>query len=312
MLYLTEDDIRRLLPMREAVRLMRETFQALAAGAALNQPRRRLFLPTGSVLHSMAGAFGDYFGTKIYSAHARHGAHFFFLLFDAANAQPLALMEASHLGQIRTGAASGYATGLMALPDAATLAIIGSGFQARTQLEAILAVRSIREARVWSRTPDKRQRFAAEASAQFAIPVTAAGSAEAAVRGAEIIVTATWSKDPVLETGWVHPQAHVNAMGSNRADRRELPAGLLERASLIAVDSIEQSRIEAGELLLAWSEADWHSPRLVELKDLAAGWDRRSRTGITIFKSNGLGVEDVAAGAYVYEKAKEAGIGRSL
>ncbi len=144
MLYLTEDNVRRFLPMREAIRLMRETFEALARGSALNQARRRLALPTGSVLHSMAGAFGNYFGTKIYSTHARHGAHFFFLLFDAATGQPLALMEANHLGQIRTGAASGYATDLMAPPEAATLAIIGSGFQARTQLEATLAVRPIR------------------------------------------------------------------------------------------------------------------------------------------------------------------------
>ncbi len=142
--------------------------------------------------------------------------------------------------------------------------------------------------------------------------MTAADSAEAAVRGAEIIATATWAKDPVLEAGWVHPQAHVNAMGSNRADRGEIPAALLAQATLVAVDSLEQSRIESGDLLLAWSEADWRQPKLVELKDLASDWDRRSRTGITIFKSNGLGVEDVAAGAYVYEKAKEAGLKHAL
>src|SRR5919198_706718 len=104
MLYLTEEDVIRLLPMDECVRLMKKTFEALANGTAINQPRSRMYLPTGSVLHSMAGAIGNYFGTKIYSAHARHGAHFYFHLFDAGTARPLALIEANYLGQIRTGA----------------------------------------------------------------------------------------------------------------------------------------------------------------------------------------------------------------
>ncbi len=144
MLYLSEADVQELLPMREAVDVMRRTFEALAQGRAQNQPRRRLILETGSVLHSMAGAYGSYFGTKFYSTNPRYGAHFYFILYDAKTAQPLALMEANHLGQIRTGAASGYATDLMSNPRAETLGIIGSGFQARTQLHAIRAVRPIK------------------------------------------------------------------------------------------------------------------------------------------------------------------------
>src|SRR5258707_14689657 len=126
MLYLTESEVTQLLPMNECIRLMRSTFEALREGAAQNQARRRLVLPTGSVLHSLAGAYGDYFGTKFYSSNPRHGAHFFFMLYDAKTAVPLALMEANHLGQIRTGAASGFATDLMAKPDARSLGIIGS------------------------------------------------------------------------------------------------------------------------------------------------------------------------------------------
>src|SRR6202046_4802440 len=114
--------------MREAVRLMRETFAELRSGAALNQPRRRLILPTGTILHSMAGAWGKYLGTKVYATNPKHGAYFFFLLFDAETALPLAHMEANYLGQIRTGAASGYATDVLARPDASVLAILGSGF----------------------------------------------------------------------------------------------------------------------------------------------------------------------------------------
>src|ERR1700694_1576598 len=135
MLFLTEAEVRELLPMPEAIRLMRMAFHAFAEGEAQNQPRRRLILPTGSVLHSLAGAFGKYFGTKFYSTNPKHGAHFLFALYDAATAEPLALMEANHLGQIRTGAASGYATDLMAATDASVMAVIGSGFQAETQVD---------------------------------------------------------------------------------------------------------------------------------------------------------------------------------
>jgi ornithine cyclodeaminase/alanine dehydrogenase-like protein (mu-crystallin family) len=131
-----------------------------------------------------------------------------------------------------------------------------------------------------------------------------------AVRHADIVVTATHSKFPVIEGAWVKSGTHINAMGSNNAERRELPVDVIGRASLIVVDSIEQARIESGDLVLAWSEEDWKTPRLIELKD--ASGVHRTPGGITIFKSNGLGVEDVAAGAYVYEKAREAGIGRKL
>jgi alanine dehydrogenase len=291
-LTLTEQQVRERLPMREALRLMRETFAALRAGTAINQPRRRLTLPNGSTLHSLAGAWGRYFGTKFYSTHPRHGAQFFFFLFDAETAKPLAQMEANWLGQIRTGAASGYATDLLASAGAATVGIIGSGFQAQSQLEAIREVRKLREVRVWSRNEEKRHRFAEQTGAK------AAASAEEAVRGADIVVTATSSKDPVVQADWIAAGTHVNAMGSNRADRREIPSDLVKRAGLIAVDSIEQSKIESGDLLLA--PVDWNDPRIVEL----AWVDRRpAGTPITIFKSNGLGVEDVAAAAYVYEQS---------
>ena len=298
MLYLTESDVRQLLPMTDCIRLMRSTFESLRGGTAQNQSRRRLILKTGSVLHSLAGAYGDYFGTKFYSTNPKHGAHFLFALYHSNTAEPLALMEANHLGQIRTGAASGYATDLLANPQASVLGVIGSGFQARTQVEAIRAVRPIREVRVWSRTPEKARRFAEEMGA------TASESAEAAVRGADIVATATNSKDPVLAAEWIAMGTHINAMGSNIASRRELPADLVRAAGVVAVDSLEQARIEAGDLILADSWAN-----VVELTDVRPGYDPAR---ITIFKSIGLGVEDVAAGAFVYEQAQRLGIGRPL
>ncbi len=291
MLIITEDEVRQHLPMRECVRLMRETFAALRDGTAINQPRRRMTLPTGSVLHSMAGAIGKYFGTKFYSANPKSGAHFFFFLFDAETAKPLAQFEANHLGQIRTGAASGYATDLLASPNASSLAIIGSGFQAETQLAAMRAARNFTDVRVWSRDEGKRNRFAA------AHGVRATATVEEAVRGADVVVTATWAKDPVLDADWIAPGTHVNAMGSNQAQRRELPSDLIARADLIACDSVEVAKIESGDLLLA--PVDWNDPRIV---DLAQVEHRPAGNPITIFKSNGLGVEDVAAAAYIYEK----------
>jgi ornithine cyclodeaminase/alanine dehydrogenase-like protein (mu-crystallin family) len=289
MLYLSEEDVRAFLPMQAAIGVMRSAFEALAGGRAINQPRRRLILDSGSVLHSMAGSYLNYFGTKFYSTHPRYGAHFYFVLYDAQTAEPLAWMEANHLGQIRTGAATGYATDLLANSQADTLGVIGSGFQARTQVEAIRAVRPIQTVRVWSRDDAKRRKFAQECSA------LATHSAEEAVRGAQIVVTATNSAEPVLEDAWIAPGTMINAMGSNVANRRELPSELVRRAALVAVDSIEQAKLEAGDLIL---NDDWEN--VVELKNVKQHFDPDQ---ITIFKSLGICVEDVAAAAYVYERA---------
>lgn len=292
MLIITEAEVRQLLPMPKAIELVTQAFRNWRAGQAQNHSRRRLVLPTGAVLHSLAGATGRYFGTKVYATHAKHGAWFHVLLYDAETARPLALIEANWLGQIRTGAASGHATALLAKPDAATLGVIGTGFQAASQIEAIRCVRSIREVRVWSRSAEKRERFAAEHGA------VATSTAEAAIRDADIVVTATSSKEPVLAAEWLQDDAHINAMGSNQAAKRELPREALDRCALIAVDSIEQSKIESGDLIA--NGFDWNDPRLVEIKDA------QPTPGLTLFKSNGLGLEDVAVAAHVYESRQTA------
>jgi alanine dehydrogenase len=303
MMHITEQDVRERLSMHDCIRVMRQTFQALRKGTASNQARRRIYLDNGSTLHSMGGVYGKYFGTKFYSSHPKYGANFFFFLFDSETAKPLAQFEANYLGQIRTGAASGYATDLLASYQASTLAVIGSGFQARTQVEAIRAVRNLKDVRVWSRSADKREALAREIANEN--DARAVNTAEEAVRGADIVVTATPSKDPVIEEEWIQPAAngldgvHINAMGSNREQRRELPSRLIARADLIAVDSIEVSKIEAGDLILA--PVHWDDRRIVELAKID---ERPPGKPLTIFKSNGLGVEDVAAAAYVYEQMK--------
>jgi ornithine cyclodeaminase/alanine dehydrogenase-like protein (mu-crystallin family) len=290
---------------------MQTAFERLATGDGINQPRRRLMLSNGSVLHYMAASDGKYFGAKVYSTHPRHGAHFVFLLYRAEDAEPLAQLEANYLGQIRTGAVSGLATRYMARADADSLGVIGTGFQARSQLAAMLAVKPIRHVKVWSRDPGNRDAFAAESSGKFSASIVPVERAEWAVREADIVVTATNARDPVIEAGWIAPGTHINAMGSNQARRRELPAELIQRAGWIAVDSVEQARMESGDLLLAMEEEGWKNPKIVELKDVVSGAaaHARSHEEVTIFKSNGLAIEDVICAGYVYEQGVKEGRG---
>ena len=303
MLQISEQQVLDLLPMGECVQRMHECFAALGRGEAQNLPRRRLFVPTGTVMHELAGAWGGYLGTKVYATNVKKGAMYFHvLLYNAETAEPLALIEANHLGQIRTGAASGAATALLAPPEVNKVALIGSGFQAWTQLEAVLAVRKPRQISVFSRKNENRRIFADKASQAFGVETTAASTAEECVRGAQIVITATYAKDPILESEWVEAGAHVNASGSNQATRREIPTELVRRAALIVVDSLEQARTEAGDLLLAVPESEWGSLPLMELSAIASAAQFTRPPGITIFESLGLGVEDVAAAALVYEK----------
>ncbi len=311
-LYLSESDVLACLPMSKAIELLDEAFRMLAAGTAVNHPRRRVILPTGAVLHYMAAGTPDYFGLKAYSVHAKTGAHFEVLLYRSMDGEPLANIEANRLGQIRTGAASGLATKILAREDAAVAAVIGSGFQAETQLEATAHARALREVRVWSRKEERRDAFARRCAEKFHLNVQAKGSARECVEGADIIVTATSSKEPVLEADWVAPGAHVNGSGSNWAVRRELPTALIYgRAGLVAVDSIEVAKLESGDLLIPLRESGDLSFSGVELSDIVAG-KRPGRTSpdqITVFKSNGLAVEDIIVAGHIYEEALRRGLG---
>jgi len=271
-------------------------------------------LPTGSVLHYMAAGTPEYFGLKAYSANAKTGAHFEVLLYRSGDGLPLATLEANHLGQIRTGAASGVATRYMAREDASVAAIIGSGFQARTQIEAVANVRKLSEVRVWSRKRDRREEFARDCAERLNLNVKATETARECVEGADIVVTATSSKEPVFESAWIAPGTHVNATGSNWAERRELPAELvLERAAVVAVDSVEVAKLESGDLLIPLRAHSSVSFPGVELSEIVAG-KRPGRTSagqITVFKSNGLAVEDIAVAGYLYEEALRRGLGHN-
>jgi ornithine cyclodeaminase/alanine dehydrogenase-like protein (mu-crystallin family) len=301
MLTITEQQVPHLLPMRMLIDRMHAMFEDLAAGLAHNQPRRRLQLPNGTMLHALGGSWCNYLAAKVYTTSPGHPPHFLVLLYDAVTGAPLAQIEANRLGQIRTGAASGLATQILSDPDASVVAVIGSGFQAAAQVEAVRAVRAIREVRVYSRSPQKREAFAQE---QEAIAVS---SAAEACDGADIVITATYAKDPVVEAGEIRAGAHVNAIGSNHPHRRELPAALLDSA-LVVVDDLDAARVEAGDLLLAWG-SHWGQRVTTLAKLVQSGYAWSSRQ-TTVFKSVGLGVEDAVAAGMVYENYWDPGFHR--
>jgi alanine dehydrogenase len=314
-LLLTEADVKSLLTMPLALECVQSSFQRLADGSALLHSRQRLHLTSKSYLHYMAAADGTsgYMGLKIYSS-SREGLRFLITLFSAESGDLLALIEADFVGQMRTGAASGLATRLLARDDARIVGIVGTGLQARTQLHAIAQVRKLTEIRAFSRDSTKRETFAKEMTEALKIPVLAAVSAEAAVQGADILVTSTTSTNPVVEGRWLKPGVHINAIGANFPQKRELDADAVKRCNLIVVDSREQSKLEAGDLIQIFGEDDqrWKGAR--ELADIVAGKiaGRTNATEITLFKSNGIAIEDIVVAGRIYEMARERGIGRQV
>jgi ornithine cyclodeaminase/alanine dehydrogenase-like protein (mu-crystallin family) len=314
-LLLREADVQTLLPMSLALGAVEDAFRHLADGSAVLHPRQRLSLPEKLHLHYMAAAdsVSGYAGLKIYT-WVGGTLRFMVPLYRIATGELLALIEADRLGQMRTGAASGVATKYMARPDSAVLGIVGTGWQARSQVEAIAAVRKLERVRAHGRDAARRARFAAEMSAQLGVPVEAADSAEAAVRDADIVVAATTASKPVVLGAWIAPGAHINAIGANFPQKRELDEAAVRRAGIIAVDSREQSRQEAGDLIQTFANdaAAWSAVR--ELTEIVAGGapGRTSERQITLFKSNGIAIWDVAVAARIYERALERGVGEHI
>ncbi len=314
-LLLSEGDVRSILTMPMALEAVEEIFARLASGRAILQPRHRLNLPEKGFLHYMAAADveGGYCGMKIYSS-VRGALRFLAPLYRSATGELVALIEADYLGQMRTGAASGVATKYMAREDARVAGIIGTGLQAKTQLEAVAAVRPLELARVYGRDAQRRGAFAREMAERLKLPVQAAGSAEEAVRDADVVVTATQSSTPVVEGAWIAQGAHINAIGANFPQKRELDEETIRRCGIIVVDSREQSRLEAGDLIqvLGDDARRWSSVR--ELGDVVSGKlaGRTHPHQVTLFKSNGVAIEDVAVAARVFEHARKQGIGREM
>lgn len=314
-LFLREDDVRRLVTMPIALEVIEAAFRSQAAGTAVNQSRRRLLAKPSVFLHYMAAADTekDYLGMKIYTSGPQ-GTQFLVPLFRASTGQLLALIEADYLGQLRTGAASGVATRYLARPDASQVGIIGTGLQARTQLEAICLVRGVSLIRAYSRDPVRRSVFVKEMSDRLGVTVEPALSPQAAVEDADIIITATSAKEPVVHGAWLKPGVHINAIGANMARRRELDEEAVSRADFIATDFKEQAQEEAGDLIQAFVNTPDRWDLVRELCQVVSARcaGRRSETDITIFKSNGIAIWDVALAGCVRELAEKHTVGTNL
>ena len=315
-LFLTEQEVARLLPMDECIEALDQAFAHAGAGQVDNKPRSRIRMP-GGFFHFMAAADGGQgvFGYKAYPSFAGPGgAKMMVMLYDYQTGQMLACMEAGRLGQIRTGAASGLATRYMARGGASTVAVIGSGFQARTQLEAVCAVREISEARVFSRRQERREDFAQTSSERLGVNVRPVDSPQECVEGADVVITITSARDPVALGEWIAPGAHINAAGGNHWIRREVDEAAVLRSEVIVVDDLEQAKVECGDLLWLEARGSFRWDMAHELRDVVAGRapGRLTGAGVTLFESMGVALEDIAAANLVYRKAMEQGIGQQL
>jgi alanine dehydrogenase len=310
-LLLTEADVTALLPMSLALEAVEEVFRWQGEGKLTNRPRVRLPVP-GGLLHVMPAALPEarVMGLKAY-ATVRGAAHFVVLLFSADSGALLAVIQADKLGQMRTGAASGVATKYLARADADRVGCYGTGWQARAQLEAVCAVRRVQEIRVYGRDAERRARFADEMRGTLGVPVVAVDRPDAAAQDAAILVTITSSRTPVLEGRWVAPGTHVNAAGSNALQRAEIDVEVVRRAALVVTDSLEQARIECGDLVAALAQGviRWEDVR--ELGTIVAGRSpgRTRDDEVTLFESQGVAMEDVAVGARLVARARERGVG---
>lgn len=313
-LYFTEDDVRDLLDMDTAVSVIEEMFLRLGEGKAVNVPRTRARGP-GVMLHTMSGA-AEYLGKvgwKAYTTTAK-GAHFLVGLYDAESGKLQALIEADYLGQLRTGAASAVATEAMARPDASVVGVFGTGKQARMQLKAICTVRKVTQVEVYSRSEERRQLFAEEMSAWCNTEVTAVHVPENAAREKDIVICASSGRAPLFDGRVLDEGTHLNVIGSNFLNKSEIDVATVRRSDVIVCDSIEQCKQEAGDFVQALEEGvtDWKL--MHELSDVVAGraTGRATAEAITLFKSVGLAIEDVALGTKLLEIGRQAGVGHPL
>ena len=305
-LYLSNDDVRQLITTAECVEVLDDLFQQDARGLVENIPRQRRKYGNASTTF-MGGAA---LGSNAYAIRQNTVT----LLVNTETGKLDGVLQPSTLAWIRTGAASGVATKYMAAPDASVVGIIGTGRQASTQLEGICAVRPIKTVKVFSRTVERREEFAREMEDHLGVEVVPVATSAECLKGSQIVVTITNSREPVLDGNLLEPGTHVNAAGSNSWSRRELDEATVKRADLIVVDNLEQAKMECGELLWAEERGIFHWPQAFELRDVVGGRvpGRPRLDAITLFESQGVCIEDTAASAFVLSRARERGLGQEL
>jgi ornithine cyclodeaminase/alanine dehydrogenase len=312
-LILTEAEVEALLDMPSTLDAVESVLRNQAEGRATNRARRRVALPRSALNFMAAGApETGAIGLKVYSV-ASTGARFYTMLFDPENGELLSILQSDKLGQMRTGAASGVATKHLARDDATTLGIYGAGWQAESQLEAIAAVRDLERAIVYSRREESRKAFAEKMGGRLGMEVETTHSADEPA-AQDIVVTATSAREPVLLGEWLRPGAHVNAAGSNFLFKSEIDREVVRRANFVCVDSREELGLEAGDLQRPLETGVILPEAIYELGQVIAGQvrGRRGPEDITLFASQGLALEDMAAARVVYDRAVERDVGRNI
>lgn len=305
-LYLSDEDVRKVLTTADCVDVLEDLFKQESQGLVENLPRQRNRF--GKLTATLMG--GAVVGSQAYAV--RHSS--LTLLYNTETGELDAVMPPGTIAWIRTGAASGVAAKYMARPDASVVGMIGTGRQAITQLEAVCSVRPIQRVKVFSRNAENRERFAREMEDLVGVEVVPVGSAEECVRGSDILVTITNSREPVFDGRLLEPGMHVNAAGNNGAAKREIDEAAIQRADLIVVDNKEQAKTECGELIAAAANGAFRWAQALELHHIVGGKvsGRPSWDAVTLFESQGIGSEDTATSAYVLRKAREQGLGQEL
>lgn len=308
--FLDADAIRAAVPIADLLDAVESAYRDVATGRDHSPIRTRVALEGGDLL-LMPGVREGGTGASVklvtvIPENASRGlptVQALVVWFDSRTGRPLALIDGETLTAMRTGAASGVATRLLARPDAATLAVIGAGAQAEWQVRAVLAARRIERVLVYARNGASRESFARHMSQATGIETVAAGSAEAAVREADVLCCATTAVEPVFDAAWVRPGAHVNGIGAFRLGMVELPAELFARAAVVAVDARSAALAEAGDVVAAITAGSVSEADLVEIGSVERGWaGQRDPEAITVFKSVGLAIQDVAAAELIADR----------
>jgi ornithine cyclodeaminase len=314
-IWISEAEVVAMMDIGDAIKALEQGLLAEAEGQAQNLVKTHVAWGNGSTLHAIGATFPNtgIAGTKTW-AHTDGGATPLLILFDTETGELKTIIEAFALGQMRTASASGLATQWLAAADADDFAIIGTGKQAITQVAAVLAVRPLKLIRVFGRNEERRSQFAARLQEEFQIEVVSASSIEEAVRGASIVTIITRATEPLVSADMVSRGAHINAVGAIVPSRAEVAASILERSTQIVVDSVPQAQKLSRELMEFFDgpkEEGWNKVKTLAAV-VAAQQPRRANDDITIFKSLGMGISDLALGIELYRKALDRGLGREF
>ncbi len=313
-LYLREDNVEQMLKMSDAIRVLEQTFREQGRKNVINNPRQRI--RTGrSMLHYLASAL-PHLGVMGYKAYtsSSDGLAFRVFLHDIESGRLLSIMDGNYMGMVRTGAVTGLATKYMSREDSSVLGVFGTGWQSRGQINAVCKVRNIKKIKVYGRDEERKVRFCNMMSENVSADILPVKSPDEVVKDSDIIVTATSSSKPVFDGKLIEEGVHINAIGGNFLFKQEIDERTVRMSDIIAVESVEQCKIEAGELHPLAEKGRLRWEEVLELGDIVSEREngRTRKNDITLFKSVGIAIEDICIAKFLYDLALETGKGREI